>query len=159
MSTSYGVSFQLRLLNIAIKRRLTSTIPPSPCESTTHLQGMIVGFLSEQSGQDIFQRDIENEFGIRRSTASMMLKRMEQNGLIRREPVPQDARLKRLILTEQANRLHAEIGQQMNSIDLELCQGIPPEELETCLRVLRQMRKNIEKSEKTTVKTGGKDSL
>lgn len=46
--------------------------------------------------QDILQKDIENWFHIRRSTATEILKRMEQKGLIERMPVPYDKRAKKL---------------------------------------------------------------
>ena len=86
MQAEHGVSFQLRLLHNAIKRRITTVSPPPPCATTTHLHGMIIGFLAEHEGQDLFQKDVEYEFHIRRSTASTVLKLMENanSGIFRK---------------------------------------------------------------------------
>lgn len=154
MQAEHGVSFELRLLHNAIKRRITIT--PPPCATTTHLHGMIIGFLAEHDGQDLFQKDVENEFHIRRSTVSTVLKLMEKNGLIRRESVPQDARLKRLVLTEQAWKLHANMDERLRMLDELLIRGISPEDLAGFNRAIRQMQENMEIPADTIPKNGGK---
>ena len=53
----------------------------------------------------VFQRDVEKAFGMSRSTATGILQLMEKNGLIVRESVASDARLKSLIPTERAAHL------------------------------------------------------
>lgn len=157
MNTQHNVSFELRLLHNAIQRRFNSIAPPAPCKGTTHLQGMIVAYLSKPGQKDIFQKDVENEFHIRRSTASATLKLMEKNGLLRRESVPQDARLKRLVLTDMAQLLHKQAEGYMQQIEEELTQGISKEELETCFQVLQLMRRNIEQKapQDSATKIGG----
>lgn len=57
-------------------------------------QGRTLYFLLAQS-DDVFQKDIEEEYSIRPSTATELLKQMEKNGLIVREPVSYDNRLKK----------------------------------------------------------------
>ena len=44
----------------------------------TRMQGWIIGYLYQHSGQDIFQRDLETEFQMARSKASGILKVMEK---------------------------------------------------------------------------------
>ena len=51
---------------------------------------------------DLRQKDFEQQFNIRRSTASNILALIEKNGLIQRESVPYDARLKKIVLTDKA---------------------------------------------------------
>ena len=65
-------------------------------EPITGTQAFIIDYLytAEKRGVDIFQRDIERQFGIGRSATSGMLQLMEKNGMIRRTSVPQDARLR-----------------------------------------------------------------
>ena len=46
-------------------------------------QGRTLHFLLAQT-QDVFQKDIEEEYGIRPSTATELLKQMEKNGLVRK---------------------------------------------------------------------------
>ena len=66
------------------------------------MQRWVIGYLSEHEGKDVFQRDLEEEFSVRRSTATGILQLMEKNELITREPVSHDARLKKLVLTPKA---------------------------------------------------------
>ena len=53
--------------------------------------------------RDVYQKDIEEEFQIRKSTATGILKLMEKHGFIRRESAQQDARLKRIVPTKKRN--------------------------------------------------------
>lgn len=64
----------------------------------TGVQSRVLHFVCEHSRTGpVYQKDIENEFHyIRRSTATGILKLMEKNGMIGKESVPEDARLKRL---------------------------------------------------------------
>ena len=65
-------------------------------------QGRTLHFLLAHTKIDIFQKDIEEEFGLRPPTATALLKELEQRGLIRKEPVPYDARKKKIVVTEEA---------------------------------------------------------
>lgn len=50
----------------------------------------------------VFQRDLESAFRLSRSTATGILQLLERNGIIRRESVESDARLKSLVPTQRA---------------------------------------------------------
>ena len=69
----------------------------------TGIQVWILNFLFRRGETATFQRDVEAEFNVRRSTATEILKQMERGGLIRRVPVDYDARLKKIELTEFAS--------------------------------------------------------
>lgn len=57
-------------------------------------------FILAQSN-DVFQKDIE-EYSLRPPTAAELLKKMEKNGLIYREAMVSDARMKRIAVSEKA---------------------------------------------------------
>ena len=58
-------------------------------------QGNILNYiLVESQNRSVYQKDIEEEFGLRPSTATEALKSLEKNELIRREPDPEDGRYK-----------------------------------------------------------------
>ncbi len=71
-----------------------------------HIRGKavrILGFINAESKKrNIYQRDIEKEFHIRRSSVTSVLQNLERHGFIVRESVEDDARLKKLVLTEKA---------------------------------------------------------
>ena len=65
------------------------------------MQGWIMGYLYDHKEEEIFQRDIEAQFYIARSTVTCLVKQMEQKGYIARVAVERDCRLKRLCLLEK----------------------------------------------------------
>ena len=69
-------------------------------DRATLMHCWIIGFVEEREyiGLDTFPKDIEKEFSINRSTTSEMLKLMCKNGMITREEVDYDARLKKIVL-------------------------------------------------------------
>lgn len=103
--------------------------------------------LMESLNRDIFQKDVEEEFQVRRSTATGMLKLMEKNGFIIRENVVQDARLKKIIPTGKAEKLREEIFENIRETEQILCEGIPEKALEQCGRVLWKMFLNLSEME------------
>ena len=116
----------------------------------TELQSRVIGFLHRNEGKDIFQKDIEKEFSIRRATVSVLLHSMEAKDLIIRESVPRDARLKKVILTERSREIASTAQQDVARFDMMLREGIPAEDMEAFFRVTEMIRYNIEKNFKKT---------
>ncbi len=75
----------------------------------TSIQTRILGHLrcAEDKGQSVFQKDIEEVFRIKRSSVTSVLQTLEKKGLILRESVPGDARIKKLVLTEEARKIQS----------------------------------------------------
>ncbi len=118
-------------------------------EGFTFRQAQIIRFLRENSPKgDLFQRDIEEEFSIRRPTATGILKLMEKNGFLRRESVPYDQRLKKLVLTDKAAALDARCAAKLAEMDRRLTQGIPREDLEKTVRTLDLVCQNLVNGQK-----------
>ena len=106
MATQQEIGFEIRTLSNLMRRDFEKYRAQLNLNSPNGMHGWAIGYLMENSSNDIFQKDFENEFSIRRSTASNILKHMEDNGLIKRVPVEYDARLKKIILTERAIDIH-----------------------------------------------------
>ena len=89
-----------------INNMLTRKFSKSKCKQrildTTGKNGWIIEYIAQNSDKEIFQRDIEEQFLIRRSTVSNMIQLMEKKGYIERKSVNYDARLKKLELTYKA---------------------------------------------------------
>lgn len=92
----------------------------------------------------VFQRDVEKAFSMSRSTTTGILQLMEKNGLLLRESVESDARLKSLIPTPKAANLDAQIGEFLHQTEQLLTRGIPAEQLEMFLRTVEQMNQNLD---------------
>lgn len=104
--------------------------------------GKVLHFLLAQT-DDIFQKDIEEEYGIRPSTASEILKNMEKNGLIIRELVSYDNRLKKITLTDKALLHKNQVITDITELEKELIKDIPEEKLEIFFEVIEKMIDNI----------------
>ena len=106
-------------------------------------EGRTLHFLIANSDADIYQKDVEEEFGIRPSTATVLLQKMEADGLIRREISDQDARLKKIILTDKAMAFIGRVRNDLDTLESQFVEGISEEDLQVFLRVLRKMSSNI----------------
>lgn len=105
-------------------------------------QGKALHFILTQT-EDIFQKDIEEEYSLRPSTATELLKRMEQNGLIYREPLANDARMKRIVVTDKALQYKDIVTKNILGLEKELTKDIPEEELAVFFRVMEKMLDNL----------------
>ena len=75
-----------------IFRRLNQFSRANGVEQTTPMHGWIIEYLYRHRDEPVFQRDIEREFSITRSTVTNILQLMERKGYIQRQSVPQDDR-------------------------------------------------------------------
>ena len=140
-----AVGHEVKILSNMIKRRIDNAAVFTENEGITGMHGWIMGYLYRHSEKrDIFQRDIEAEFSIRRSTATGMLQLMEKNGLIQRDVVKHDARLKKLVLTPKAIAIHEAVIRELNEMEKQLVNGLTREEIDLFFKVIRKMRNNIE---------------
>lgn len=105
-------------------------------------QGRTLHFLLAQTG-DVFQKDIEEEYSLRPPTATELLKQMEKNGLILREPVPYDNRLKKIVLTDKALTYRQQVVDDLTELEEELTRGISQEEMQVFFRVIEKMMDNL----------------
>lgn len=111
----------------------------------TGVQGRILHMiLAGTRDGEVFQRDIEEEFNLRRSTATGILQLMEKNGMILRQTVPYDARLKSIVPTEKAAALYDAVSADIQEIERRLAQNIAPDDLAVFRRVLEQMYRNMD---------------
>lgn len=137
------LAYRLRALNNQVRRRLEKT---AIMENTADLTGMqygILGFIGDQSG-DVYQKDIEAEFNIRRSTASGMLKLMERNGYIQRVYDTTDTRLKKITLTEKATELDKVATANIMRLQKQMTKDIDEEEMERFYRTLEKISRNLD---------------
>lgn len=107
-------------------------------------QGKTLHFILARGQEcDVFQKDIEEEYSLRPPTATKLLKDMEKNGLIYREAVPYDARLKRIVATKKAMQYQELIHQSLEETEDRLISGISPQDLAVFFRVINQMIRNM----------------
>lgn len=144
MAYKHTIEFELRVLNNMIHRQIIASDNIKRVDELTGATGWLIGYLIHNRDRDIFQKDIEKEFSVRRSTASKALSIMEDKGLIRRESVDYDARLKKLVLTDRAIELNKLIEADIIKIDKKMTAGLTDEEINTFIATIQKIKKNLE---------------
>ena len=112
-------------------------------------QGNILDYIIVESGNhSVYQKEIEEEFGLRPSTATETLKALEQKGLIRREAEKQDARYKKIVFTEKAETLKVALRREIEESEQLLLAGVTESEQKEFLRIAEHMLKNLDEAGK-----------
>lgn len=140
------IGHRLKTVNNLMKRSMDKFFGHKP-DRATLMHTWIIGFLQdrEDQGKDTFQKDIEIEFSINRSTTSEMLKLMCKKGMIERIPVSHDARLKKIVLTDQSREFNHQMDNQMRMMHERLVEGLSQEEIDTFIVLIDKLINNIKK--------------
>ena len=132
----------INVLSHKLKKRMNANMQSL---GLTGVQGRVMHYILVMCAVGpVFQRDVVNAFDLGRSTATGILQLMEKNGLILRENMASDARLKSLIPTEKAARLDAQIGEYLQQTEQRLTQGVPEEQLLLFLETAARMSANLD---------------
>lgn len=140
----YRLGKEIRKVSNLIHRKLTNSKHRQFIEPTTAPNMWIIEHILRNSDRDIFQKDLEDEFSIRRSTVSKTLSLMEKKGLIKREAVSYDARLKKLTVTDKAIELNNLLREDIDNLEKSIKSGISESEMETFKTVMQKIINNIE---------------
>lgn len=138
------IGHEIMIFSNLIKRYMNANASANHIEELTGMQGLMIKYIYNHDSQEVFQRDIEKKFNIRRSTATGMLQLMEKNGLIERSSVSYDARLKKLKLTPKAIESHLIIEKSIEDFEIKMRQGLSEEEINCFLKTIRKIRSNID---------------
>lgn len=113
-------------------------------DGLTNMQKIVLHHIMFESlTRDVYQKDLEKEFRIRRSTATGILQLLEKNGFVVREPVKQDARLKKIVPTDKATGLRKRILKNIRDMEALLRKGVSDEDMKICVQVLEKMSENL----------------
>lgn len=135
---------EIKKLDVKIAKRLFKDAkkegikrPPSP------LQARILKYILEQKSEVICQKDLENYLKISKATISEVLLTMEKKGIIKRVSMPNDARAKRIVLTNTSLERFQELEKNFSDINEKLIEGISDDELARFLNILNKMQQNM----------------
>ena len=136
------VAKEVKTLANLLKRQLDASISKVSTDNITGVQVLILGFISD-SETDIYQKDIEKQFDIRRSTVTNILHGMEKQNFIIREAVNNDARLKKIILTRKAKDILNNLNDEVTKTQQLLIKDISEHDLEIYFSVIKKMKENL----------------
>lgn len=119
-------------------RRLYNTSTDNNGVQTRILYFVLANYLE----RDIYQKDLEEEMNIQSASVSVLLKKLEKEGLIIRERVPNDSRLKRIRPTSVGIERQRAVNYDIRHLENKLIVGISKKHLKIFYDVMQKMIKN-----------------
>ena len=141
--------------SVLFRQHLDNAISSAAADDSGAISGRnfwILRYLDDHRGQDVFQKDLENAFKIRRSTVSKTVELMEQKQLLIRESVNGDARMKKLRLTSKADVVLAEVAKAVDQLEGRIRETFEPAEYDTLMGLLRKLCEFLDMPEESNEK-------
>lgn len=113
------------------------------------IQSRMLGYLYFQSRQKkkVLQKELEEEFKIRKSSVTSVIQILEKKGLVRRISVQKDARQKELVLTEEGIAVQKMVLKRLDELENMVNEVMTPEEKELWLACVRKIETRLEEAE------------
>jgi len=93
------------------------------------------GVLSQQQISQYIQKD--------KNSVTKLIDGLEKRGLVLRAPAGDDRRINNIVLTESAKHIQQEVVDlALKSVD-QICEGIPTDDMQVFISVLKRMAKNM----------------
>lgn len=134
----------LRALDNRIMRYMEQRFRAIDRDMVTGTNGWILAYLLENAHRDVYQRELEQEFGVTRSTVSKVITLMEQKGLVERCLDEHDARQRRLRLTKDAMIITRELDTEGKRLNERLLRGFDANEIEKLQDYMNRMMRNMQ---------------
>lgn len=133
----------IQIVSRQLKRNMDETLSKY---NVTGVQSMVIGYIYKKSKKgEVFAKDIEEEFDMRKATVTGIIQLMETNGLIIRKAKADDCRLKSIVLTEKALEIKTVVKKQIELEEKNIVNGMTKEEQKQFLEMLKKASGNLEK--------------
>lgn len=116
-------------------------VSPMQCRTLT--------FLREAEGE-VNQRMLEEHLMVKPSTASGIVGRLEEKGLLRRQTSDRDGRCRILALTDSGRQFYEQFRTIAQQVNQQAERGLTPQETETLLRLLLRVADNLSGTQEDT---------
>lgn len=141
-----GIGLTIKRLSNEIYRFLNLYIKENFPDERSTTQTFFVHYIGK-TNQPIYQKDLEKQFNIRRSTATEILQHMEKAGLIIRHVSTADARHKIIKLTDEGETYFNETALVFQKVNQLLSCNISESDLEIFFSVIDQIHDNMQRRE------------
>ncbi|MEI5991243.1 MarR family winged helix-turn-helix transcriptional regulator [Enterococcus crotali] len=144
------IGLKIRILANELNRKAAEILKEDDGEASSSIQMRILNFIHRRNSQQVpvYQKDIEQEFDIRRSTATGVLQTMEKRLFIERKCCEKDNRYKTIILTELGQQKVKENIVKLHKFDELLVQGISENDLTIFFKLMEKLSENSKKINK-----------
>lgn len=137
------LTLEIRIFSNSLYRKIMSRID----SNLTMHQSLILGCITAAADRNVTQKEIEELFSIRRSTANHMFQLMEKNGYITRTQSCEDARVKVIGITEKGVAAHKEFADKLIEFERQLLGECSEEEIKAFRATMGKLWNNISKED------------
>lgn len=131
----------IQIVSRQLKRNMDETLNGY---NVTGVQSMIIGYIYKKSKKgEVFAKDIEEEFEMRKASVAGIIQLMEGNGLIERKAKEGDCRLKSIVLTPKALEIEKTIKKQIDIAEQNIVKEMNEEEQKIFLKLLKKASFNL----------------
>ena len=112
----------------------------------TTSQGYLLMYLSHRvlaGDTPIYAKDVEQDLGLRHSSISGVLQRLEAKGFLFFETDDGDRRCKKIVLTEKAMEIRHKIEDNIRKTEERIFRGMTPQEEAEFFRLLQKATENL----------------
>lgn len=132
----------IHILSRQIKRKVDESVSRY---NVTAVQCSFIELIYKSGKKgNVYAKNIESKFNMRRATVAEILSLMEKNGLIERKSIQEDARLKEITLTNKSMEIINNIAREVKKVEKDLKKDLTEEELQSFMNILEKMLKNLE---------------
>lgn len=114
-----------------------------PQDGVMSQQGAHLVLSNLASCDGINQLELVNATHLRPPTVSVILRRMEEEGLVTRMTDPDDKRSIRVFLTDKGKKLDKKNISRIKELDATALSGLSPEEISSLMSLLPKIRDNL----------------
>lgn len=113
------------------------------------IQSRMLGYIYFQNKQNrqVFQRELEEVFKIRKSSVSSVLQTLEKKGYLSREIVKGDARQKMLVITEHGIEMQTTVMRRLDSLETMVRDALSPEDLQAFFACIEKIETRLKEAE------------
>lgn len=137
------IGYSIRQMNHDFKGRLFREGTAEGIDEITLMHAWILGYLRHNENKEIYQKTLEADLGMCRSSVTGLVQLLEKKAYIIRESVPSDARLKRICLTELGRSISLQVEDALERMESTMRGDISEEELEIFFEVSDKIRNHL----------------
>ena len=138
---------KINKVSTKVKREITNLKKLHDIDELSGENGRVLGFIYHNK-EKVYQKDIEKEFGITRSTASNTISLLEKKGFLKRNNSEEDQRLKSLVLTEKGINHVKIVSYELSKFDKEIEDNFTDDELNQFISYLEKLEKILDERKK-----------
>ena len=143
MTIQQTIGFQVKQLANQLNRVAQQQISQAGLIEIPESQQWVLSYLYDHQTKKIFQSDLQQALGFRKSTISELLARMQKNDLIWLKQSTKDHRRKQVLLTTTSLQKAAIVNQSIRAVEKQLTNGLTNNRLTELFQLIQQLKQNL----------------